>query len=241
MVVRIGTSEVGEDLILLDREPVRDFIDRANPGEAWFRLIQGRSPSEAEAEAFGAILCAMADHGDTPPSTQAARLVASAGSAIHCALASALLAFGDHHAGAIERAMNLFRCSLLEGVSPRDLVKRFLSRGDRIPGFGHRLHRRDPRVEPLVRKGMSMDRTDHLAFFLGVQEELWGLKGICGNVDGVAGAMLLDMGFPPEAGRAVFFCGRLPGLVMWIFREISDIPFRPYRLIPAEEVGQCTV
>ncbi|MCX7828117.1 MAG: hypothetical protein N2315_02800 [Thermanaerothrix sp.] len=235
MVVRLGSSSVSRDSIILDREPVENFIDRADPAEVWFRLVQGRSPSAEESNVFGAILCAMGDHGDTPPSTQSARLAASSGSGMHCALASALLSFGDHHAGAIERAMMIFEASVRDVVSPKDLVSSFLSRGHRIPGFGHRVHRQDPRVEPLVRKGLSLGETRHLRYFLAVQDELMALKGIGGNIDGVAGALLLDMGFPPEVGRGVFFCGRIPGLVMWILREISEGPFRPYRLAPVEE------
>jgi citrate synthase len=235
MVVRLGSSSVSQDSIIIDREPIGGFIDRADPSEVWFRLVQGRSPSAEESAVFRAILCAMGDHGDTPPSTQSARLVASSGSGIHCALASALLSFGDHHAGAIERAMELFGASVRDMVNPWELVSSFLSRGERIPGFGHRVHRQDPRVAPLVRKGLSLRDTRHLRFFLAVQEELTRLKGIRGNIDGVAGALLLDMGFPPEVGRGVFFCGRIPGLIMWILREVSQGPFRPYRLAPVEE------
>ena len=56
-----------------------------------------------------AVLVSFCDHGVTPPSTQAARMIASAGSPVHACIAGGLLAFGKNHAGAIERSMKLFQ------------------------------------------------------------------------------------------------------------------------------------
>jgi citrate synthase len=238
MVVALATR-VAPDRIEIDGEPIGEFIRRGDPAEMWFRMIQGRTPSQEESAVFGAILCSMADHGDTPPSTQAARLVASSGSPMQCSLAAALLAFGDHHAGAIERAMELFSSCVRDREIPSAVADRFISRGRRVPGFGHRVHREDPRVRPLVEVGSALTHRPHLSFFLGMQDHLRSAKGILGNVDGVCGALLLDLGFPPSAGRAVFFCGRIPGLVSWILREGELGPFRPYRLVPSEEVAPC--
>lgn len=58
-----------------------------------------------------------------------------------------------------------------------------------------------------------------MELFLKMEETLRRLKGINGNIDGVSGALLLDLGFTKEVGRAVFFAGRLPGITSWIIRR----------------------
>ncbi|AER65990.1 Citrate synthase [Thermovirga lienii DSM 17291] len=231
MVVRSSEpTYVAPNRLVLDGEDITSWIERASPAELWFRMIQGRAPQPVEVRVFNAILCAMADHGSTPPSTQAARLVASTGSGVHCALAAGMMAFGEHHAGAIEKAMGFFEEINQSGRKPSEVVMEILAERRKIPGFGHRYHTKDPRVEPLVRLGKNLPNTTFLEMFLEMERALRNLKGINGNIDGVSGALLLDMGFVKEAGRAVFFAGRLPGMVSWIIKEIYSGYFKPYKL-----------
>ncbi len=240
MVVTVERTEVSPDRMVLDGQPVESWIESLAPGDAWFRMLQGRMPEEGERRVFDGVLVALTDHGSTPPSTQAARLVASAGVPLQAALAGGLLAFGDHHAGAIEGAMALFQGEVARPGpgGAAGLAERALEEGIRIPGFGHRVHRRDPRVVPLKRLGEAcLVRSPHLDLFCALEEELSRRKDIGGNVDGVCGALLSDLGFPPQAGRALFFAGRLPGLTGWILRETRGRAFRPYALVPREGVS----
>jgi len=231
MVVRLSEpTEVSPNRLVIDGEDIASWIEKASPAELWFRMIQGRAPEAIEVKVFNAILCAMADHGSTPPSSQAARLVASTGSGVHCALAAGLMAFGEHHAGAIEKAMELFEEVHRSGKEPACIVREFLESRKKIPGFGHRYHTKDPRVEPLVKWGRNLPSTTFLQIFIKMEATLQRYKGISGNIDGVSGALLLDMGFVKEAGRAVFFAGRLPGMVSWVIREICSGHFKPYKL-----------
>jgi len=231
MVVRLSEPTcVASNRLILDGEDITSWIERASPAELWFRMIQGRAPRAVEVKVFNAILCAMGDHGSTPPSTQAARLVASTGSGVHCALAAGIMAFGEHHAGAIEKAMGLLEEINRSGKKPTSVVMELLAEQKKIPGFGHRYHTKDPRVEPLVKLGKNLPNTTFLEIFLEMERVLRDLKGINGNIDGVSAALLLDMGFVKETGRAVFFAGRLPGMVSWIIREIYSGHFKPYKL-----------
>lgn len=66
-------------------------------------------PSIKEGKIFNKVLVSFCDHGATPPSTQTARLVASSASPMNSAVAGALLSFGHKHAGAIEKAMELYQ------------------------------------------------------------------------------------------------------------------------------------
>ena len=52
-----------------------------------------------ESKIFSHVLVSFSDHGVTPPSTQAARIIASSGSPLNDAVAGGLLSFGKSHAG----------------------------------------------------------------------------------------------------------------------------------------------
>lgn len=69
-----------------------------------------------------AILVSFCDHGVTPPSTQSARLMASAGPPMHACLAGGLLAFGENDAGAIEKSMKVLQEGINKTRSAMDII-----------------------------------------------------------------------------------------------------------------------
>jgi len=239
MVVAEPATAVAENLLHIGGIPVDRWIDETGSAAVWFRLLQQRRPNNAEIRLLEALLASMADHGSTPPSTQAARLVASTGVPLQASLAAGLLAFGEHHAGAIELSMRLLQENVpcMPEVRAADLVTAALAEGQRIPGFGHRIHRRDPRVEPLLALASNLlPHGTHLALFRSLRDELEARKEIAPNIDGIGGAILSDLGFPWQAGRAFFFAGRLPGLVAHILGEtMGNRAFRRYELVAREE------
>ena len=89
-----------------------DLIENLSFAEMVFLLLRERLPDERESKIFNQILVSFCDHGVTPPSTQSARLIASSGAHINNAVAGGLLSFGKNHAGAIEKAMELFQESI---------------------------------------------------------------------------------------------------------------------------------
>jgi citrate synthase len=239
MVVGGFHTVVGKDFISLDGEAIGVWIKKASISDIWFRLLQGRIPTHVERRLLEAVLVSMADHGETPPSTQAARLVASTGVPLQCAIATGFLAFGDHHAGAIEGVMRFLQeeHTDLNLKDVENLVATFLSKGLRIPGFGHRLHHRDPRVEPLLKLRRSLGFSGkNVDIVLAMEKHLVREKGISLNVDGICGALLTDLGFPYQSGRAFFMAGRLPGILCHILREQYETKaFRRYNLVACTE------
>ena len=104
-----------------------DLITNLSFAEMVFLLLRERLPDERESKVFNHILVSFCDHGVTPPSTQSARLIASSGANINNAVAGGLLSFGKNHAGAIEKAMELFQESIsslnLEETADEDVNK----------------------------------------------------------------------------------------------------------------------
>lgn len=82
-----------------------DLIGGISFSEMVYLLVKGDIPSEKNKKMLEAILVSFCDHGVTPPSTQSARLMASAGSPVNACIAGGILAFGENHAGAIENTM----------------------------------------------------------------------------------------------------------------------------------------
>lgn len=197
-----------------------------------FLLLKGELPSEQEGKMMDAILTACIDHGVTPPSSQAARVVASGGVPMPTAIAAGLMAVGDFHGGAIEKGA-LF---LQEGVKrmkaeEKDieemaalLVKESKERGQRILGFGHRIHTDDPRTKKLLSMAEELGiAKEHVALSKAIAAELEKSLGrkLPINVDGCVAALISDMGFDWRLGKAFFLIGRAAGLTAQVYEEVS--------------------
>jgi len=210
-----------------------DLIGNFSFPEMVYLLVKGEMPSKNEAKMLEAVLVSFCDHGVTPPSTQAARIMASAGSPLNTCVAGGLLAFGKHHAGAIEHAMRI----LQEGIQRsegdfekigKEIVDELLQDGNRIPGFGHRYHTEDPRSPKLIELARKYDCLGiHTELALTIESILFGIKGIRMNIDGANAGILSDMGFDWKVGSGIFMIGRLPGIIAHVSEEKArELPFR---------------
>ncbi|SFL44287.1 citrate synthase [Methanobrevibacter olleyae] len=236
--IKTSITDVKPDELSTRGYRQEDLITNLSFAEMVFLLLKERLPSEREAKIFNHILVSFCDHGVTPPSTQSARLIASSGANINNAVAGGLLSFGKNHAGAIEKAMNLFQNSIrtlnLENTDKGDLNKRiarlaieivnkYESESKRIPGFGHRYHDKDPRAVRLLDLAILESAIGpHTKLALVIESVLSEKKGVCLNVDGVNAGLLSDLGFDSQLGLGIFMIGRLPGLVAHAYEEMQE-------------------
>lgn len=212
-----------------------DLIGNISFCEMIHLLIKGELPSKNEAKMLGAVMVSFCDHGVTPPSTQAARIIASTGSPLHSCIAGGLMAFGKNHAGAIEHAMK----TLQDGIKKteynikeiaEEIVNRFLKNNEKICGFGHRYHNEDPRAPRLMELAKRYNCFGkHSQLATEIENLLFEKKGIHMNIDGANGAILSDMGFDWKIGSGMFMIGRLPGILAHINEERTREPsFRKF-------------
>lgn len=212
-----------------------DLIGSISIPELVYLLLKGELPSQNQAQMLQAVLVSFCDHGITPPSTHAAKTMASAGSPVTSCLAGGILAFGENHAGAIEISMKLMQESVnyinnsdtnIDHLANK-LVNHFLDNGKKVPGFGHRYHKEDPRASKLIKLSTKYSCLgDHMRLALSMQEILSKRKGIKMNIDGANSAILSDMGFNWKTGCGFFAIGRLPGLLAHILEEKNEKPFK---------------
>lgn len=211
---------------------ITELMRKASFTDAIFLLHRGRLPQAGERELLDAILVACADHGSGAPSCAAARLAASGNrQSLSAAVAAGLLTIGNEHGGAGGLTM-----AIIAAAAPKIQAKEMTAQaaaeaavaeaqktGKRLPGLGHRVHKRDPRVEVLF----SLARAHKVAgigveFMTALEAAANArIKPLPMNIDGALAAVLFDLGFPPQAGQLLFLVARVAGLTAEVAEEYA--------------------
>src|SRR5437867_2473455 len=105
-------TSIAPNKILIRGYPLDEMMGRLSFAEAVYLLLMGELPTPAIGRMFNAILVSSIDHGVTPPSTLAARNVATSGAPMKDCVAAGVLAFGPHHGGDIESCMRFLDTGL---------------------------------------------------------------------------------------------------------------------------------
>ena len=234
--LRTSITQVETNMLKTRGFSQEDIIGNFSFPEMVYLLLKGERPSENHKKMFEAVLVSFCDHGITPPSTQSARLMASAGSPVNVCIAGGILAFGENHAGAIENAMKIFQegikisddCNRSTSETARFIIEEYTDQCKKIPGFGHRYHSEDSRAQKLLEIAKNYNcNGKHFKIAIEMEKLLLKNKGIKMNIDGANAAILSDMNFNWRLGIGIFVVGRIPGLLAHITEEIfSEDPFR---------------
>lgn len=200
-----------------------ELIDSFSYTQALFLSITGKVPTKQQTELLDAILVACFDHGIAPASGFVPRVVAASGNESTHALASGILALGPYHGGAIENASLLLSRIKEENLVLSELVQRYRQEKKIFFGYGHKRYKDiDPRTKALFHKA---DAVGIANTYRGVAVELEReIEKVLGkrlvlNIDGAVAALLLDLGFPPKAGNAIFALARMGGMIAHVLEE----------------------
>ena len=215
-----------------------DLIGNIPFSHVVYLLLRGEIPTKEHGNMIDAILTACIDHGVTPPTAMASRIVASGDVPLPTAVAAGILSIGDAHGGAIEKGAKF----LQDGISRMKkegkkidniaevLVKESIEQKKRLLGFGHRIHTSDPRTNKLFSLADKLKISkEHITFSKEIEKELEKQTGkkLPINVDGAIAAIISDMGFDWRLGKAFFLIGRVAGLTAHVYEEQTD--FKPMR------------
>jgi len=237
---KTALTSIAPNAILIRGYPVDEMMGRLSFADAVYLLLMGELPSPAIGRMLNAILVSSLDHGVTPPSTLAARNVATSGAPLKDCVAAGILAFGPHHGGDIEscmryldRGLTMIRNGDSQDQAAEKLVEECLRSGQIPPGFGHRFHSRDPRATRLFQLAMELElEGEHVHLIRAIERALTRREQAGGahlhvNVDGAIAAISADLGFAYELGNAIFLISRLPGLIAHAHEERSrNAPMR---------------
>ena len=208
--------------------PVEQLIGRVRFPEMIWLMLRGDLPTADQAELLEAALVPGVDHGPHAPSIAIARMAVTCGLPVNGAMASAVNVLDDVHGGAGQQCMERYREIDAAAGEAGDLVQaaagmleRYEAAGEKImPGFGHRFHPVDPRVDPLYallaraqRRGAIGGRFASIG--RAVESALKTRKGrlIPMNIDGVTAVIFSELGFAPELGRGLFALSRSVGIL----------------------------
>jgi citrate synthase len=224
--------------------PAEEVIRHASAGETLFLILVGRRPDRSERRVFDAILACCADHGFVNSASVAGRYVMSGSGSLPAAMAAGILAFGEstgtaHLTADMLRQIGSGHPADVTDERIRSHVTDLRARRTPIPGLGHPLHRTvDPREAALravvAEAGFVSPHVELLDRIRLVTNEVTG-RTLVLNVDGLFGALLLDMGFPPDAIFAVNIIGAMPGIAAHAIEERES--GRKLRIPPERDVS----
>ena len=151
---RTAITKVEPNKLLLRGYRIDELMGCINFAQGVFLAIKGELPRDEETKMLDAMLVSSIDHGVTPPSCLAARTIASTGAPLNAALAGGILAISRYHGGAIEDSMRVIQEAVRRKREIRNtqeemasiIAKEYREKHKRLPGFGHRIHTRDPRT-----------------------------------------------------------------------------------------------
>lgn len=227
-------TSIEPNRILVRGYPLDEMMGRLGFAEAVYVLLMGETPTPAIGRMLNAVLVSSIDHGVAPPSTLAARNVATSGAPLKDCVAAGILAFGPHHGGDIESCMRFLDrgLSLVRGgktlqQAADSIVEECVAANEIPAGFGHRVHTKDPRASRLFQMALELElEGEHVRLIRAVERSLATAESRVGrpvpvNVDGAIAAICADLGFAYELGNAIFLISRLPGLIAHAHEERS--------------------
>ena len=243
---RTSISHIDRNFITIRGYPLEEISGRVSYVDAIILCLRGELPDEVESTCMNAIFTAAMDHQFLNSTALAARTVVSANPDPIVGIAAGVLSFGKVTAGVPSIVVELVEEEFAKTDGPSsypavatEVVQRYRSTKQRIPGFGHPLHDmvgdhytfRSQLLRDRVREaGLPSDgkvgfyEALHTAFLETVD------KPIPINVDGVMGAVFAELGYTSLQAQALAPFTMLPGIVAHAVEEITDGV--PLRIVP---------
>jgi succinyl-CoA synthetase alpha subunit len=224
-----GITRIQPNKVAVRGYDIAELMGRVSFGAAVYLILTGELPSPAVARLMDSILVSSIDHGATPPSALSARTVASTGATLSASVAAGVMSINRHHGGAIEDCARQLKAiadrAARDSISLEEAATRTLramsEAGERMSGFGHRVHTKDPRTARLfeLAREAGVDGA-HMQAARAVEKAFADAKkSLPINVDGAIGAILADLGMNPAAFNGIFMIARTPGLIAHVIEE----------------------
>ena len=224
-----GITRIQPNKVAVRGYDIAELMGHVSFGAAVYLILTGELPSPAVACLMDAILVSSIDHGVTPPSALSARNVASTGATLSASVAAGIMSINRHHGGAIEDCARQLKAiadrAARDSISMDEAATRALrtmsEAGERMSGFGHRVHTKDPRTVRLfeLAREAGVDGV-HMQAARAVEKAFADAKkSLPINVDGAIGAILADLEMPLPAFNGIFMIARTPGLIAHVMEE----------------------
>jgi citrate synthase len=218
-----------------DRVEVRgrdlaELIGRLSFTEFFHLLLTGREPTEDQRFFLDVLLVAIAEHGLMPTNVAARMTLAADPGSLQGAVAAGILGCGPVVLGTAEECARLLEQAQAEvaaGGEPAAVAaaaaRRVRAAGEKLPGFGHPLHRPlDPRAERILEladaRGVDGPHILLARCFRDAAAAAWE-KPLTLNVSMPIAAVMLDLGFGAATVKAVPILARTASLLAHLAEE----------------------
>ena len=196
-----------------------DLMGRLTFTEYFHLLLTGEEPTEEQRFFLDLLLVSIAEHGMMPTNVAARMTLAADPGSLQAAVAAGILGAGPVVLGTSEECARL----LADEREPLEIARQIHDSGGKVPGFGHPVHRPvDPRAERILEladsRGVSGRHVERARAYGGAVAEIWG-RPLTMNVAMPIAAVLLDLGFPSSAVKAVPILARTAGLLAHLAEE----------------------
>jgi citrate synthase len=212
------------------RDLCGDLMGGVGFTEYFHLLLTGREPTEEQRYFLDLLLVAIAEHGMMPTNVAARMTLAADPGSLQGAVAAGILGCGPVILGTSEACARLLDAAQQRvgagGAPPAvagEIARSIRASDGRVPGFGHPVHRPlDPRAERILELADARAVSGpHVLLARCVRDavaEAWG-KPLTMNVSMPIAAVMLDLGFPPAAVKAVPILARTAGLLAHLAEE----------------------
>jgi citrate synthase len=212
------------------RDLTGDLMGRLTFTEYFCLLLTGDEPTEEQRFFLDLLLVAIAEHGMMPTNVAARMTLAADPGSLQGAVAAGILGAGPVLLGTAEECARLLETAQVEvaaGADPAEVAARLAddvhSTGERMPGFGHPVHRPvDPRAERILEladaRGVSGPHVFLARLLREAVADAWG-RPLVMNVSLPIAAVMLDVGFSPDGAKAVPILARTAGLLAHLAEE----------------------
>ena len=195
------------------RDLTGDVMGRLTFTEHFHLLLTGEEPTEEQRFFLDLLLVSIAEHGLMPTNVAARMTLAADPDSLQGAVAAGILGAGPVVLGTAEECARL-----LQEPDPVAAAQRIRGAGGKVPGFGHPVHKPvDPRAERILE--LADERGvggTHVAHARTLRDELDPLPM---NVSMPIAAVMLDLGFPASAVKAVPILARTASLLAHLAEE----------------------
>ena len=226
---KAGASVTNISQAYSDRVEVRgrdlagDLMGRLSFTEYFHLLLTGSEPTEDQRFFLDLLLVSIAEHGMMPTNVAARMTLAADPGSLQGALAAGILGAGPVVLGTSEECARLLEEAVASGREPLEVAQAIHAAGDKVPGFGHPVHRPlDPRAERILELADERGASGaHVQFARALRDavaEVWG-KPLTMNVAMPIAAVLLDLGYPGSVVKAIPILARTAGLLAHLAEE----------------------
>jgi citrate synthase len=212
------------------RDLCGDLMGRLSFTEYFHLLLTGREPTDDQRFFLDLLLVAIAEHGMMPTNVAARMTLAADPGSLQGAVAAGILGCGPVILGTAEDCARLLEAAqekVAAGAAPDAVADEMAgathASGGKLPGFGHPVHRPlDPRAERILEladaRGVSGSHVLLARCLRDGAAKAWA-KPLTMNVSMPIAAVMLDLGFPSAAVKAVPILARTGGLLAHLAEE----------------------